>query len=133
MTRSSRATPRKSCTIHSVGARGRRPLRLPPRHSASRPKEHPSMIRYRGTYYLKLERANEHFEEIGTLATAFLKLKTQRLAIEHDPDTADEYIARIFIEAYPPPRLSLVVGDCLYNFRSALDHLAWEAVERNGE
>ncbi|MEX0781881.1 MAG: hypothetical protein WD557_04465 [Dehalococcoidia bacterium] len=26
----------------------------------------------------------------------------------------------------PPDSLSLLVGECLYNFRSSLDHLAWE-------
>lgn len=33
----------------------------------------------------------------------------------------------------PPRDLSPIIGDALYNYRSALDHLAWHLVEANGE
>jgi len=42
---------------------------------------------------------------------------------KYDADTG-QFTVRVSVEHLPPPVLPLLIGDCLYNLRSALDHLA---------
>jgi hypothetical protein len=44
---------------------------------------------------------------------------------EIDPETSD-YVLRAVIPAQPPHSHSLVVGDCVHNLRSALDHIVFQ-------
>jgi hypothetical protein len=56
---------------------------------------------------------------------------------EHLCETRTEYDAkrhclslRITAVAQPPPKLSLMLGDVVHNYRSCLDHVAWTVVQR---
>ena len=86
-----------------------------------------------GSWAGKLHRALKHFEEANAVITAFLASNPYRVVFEHDPATIDEYLVTMFVEADPPAELSLLIGDCVYNFRSSLDHLAWGLVRQNGQ
>jgi hypothetical protein len=52
-----------------------------------------------------------------------------RYVAEIDPDSGKKHI-RVRVLNPPPAALRLLIGDCLHNFRFALDNLAYElAVE----
>jgi hypothetical protein len=82
---------------------------------------------------LKRERAEEHMDTAQRLIKAFLDGGPCVVVHEYDPK-AHRHSWRI----QGRPRqighyVSVVLGDALYNFRSALDHLAHQLVLRNGE
>ena len=80
---------------------------------------------------IKLERARSHLGEVRTAINDYLS--TQPFRVEHDFDQATgEEIRRLRIETPIPPSIAAVVGDCIHNARAALDHLACDAVMRNG-
>ncbi len=75
--------------------------------------------------YLKLDRAAEHIESFATESERFLAAKpfsiTQRVNAE---GTTRVYWFEPTTE--PPARLSLLIGDCVNNMRSALDRFAYQ-------
>src|SRR5438093_1376013 len=75
----------------------------------------------------KIERAEEHLatirREIGRH-----KEKCQVVAKKnHDTNEV------VLIAQFPDPdlMLSVIIGECLHNLRSALDHLVWALIENN--
>jgi hypothetical protein len=80
---------------------------------------------------LKVDRACEHLEAYEDALPGFRKSQPCRCADESDPDTGDK-VWRVQGQPIPPPfHWNAIVGDCLHNFRSALDHLAWQLVLAN--
>jgi len=76
----------------------------------------------------KYERAKEHFEAMRSEVVAFLKpSRPCDLVVQFDGES-HEYVVRAQVLRQPPIRLSLIVGDCLHNARSALDHLVWQLI-----
>ena len=73
----------------------------------------------------KLARAREHVQTLKPELAAFYGGKPYRAVYECDPNSG-EHIWRLKIDHMPPVRLSVVVGDVVHNFRSALDHLIWQ-------
>jgi hypothetical protein len=78
----------------------------------------------------KLERAKDHFEALAETQTAFLR----------DPDTYDialevnkqrRPVLRVEDIKEPGPDWGLLIGDCVHNLRSALDHLAFQLMLGN--
>lgn len=77
---------------------------------------------------LKLDRAYEHLVALDKEITAFFELKPYRVVL-HQVDTKGlEYVLVGYLAHWPPEMLSLIIGDCLQNMRTALEHLAWQLV-----
>src|SRR3954469_10609303 len=84
------------------------------------------------SFDFKLNRALEHLEALERELTTWLKTKPYTLVDEPDPDGAPDSVKfrvrarRLRIERIEPvpDRFSLLIGDFLFNVRSALDHLA---------
>ena len=84
------------------------------------------------SFNLKLARAREHLKAFDIYATAWIEAKPYKGIDEPDPEpppqpVADGFYARRFrlyrIEPFPG-WIGSILGDCLFNLRSCLDHLA---------
>ncbi|MGH2717347.1 MAG: hypothetical protein ACRDJU_02055 [Actinomycetota bacterium] len=79
----------------------------------------------------KIRRAQTHLDDFKTRFEDTLKKHSQTFPIE--PDVQPDYhIMRLYGVPAIDPEWSLIVGDCIHNIRSALDHLAWRLVELDG-
>ncbi|HKC77936.1 MAG TPA: hypothetical protein VKB70_06090 [Gaiellaceae bacterium] len=76
----------------------------------------------------KLDRAREHREAFHKLAEEWNHKVFGTWPRAFD---ADSRIYTLFVNEVPEPdpRLSTILGDCLHNYRSVLDHLAWQLVK----
>lgn len=74
---------------------------------------------------LKLDRAYEHLMALQHEIGEFFKLQPHRFTHQRRAN-GTEYVIRGNVVQEPPESLPLIIGDCLQNMRSALDHLAWE-------
>src|SRR5881398_727199 len=81
---------------------------------------------------LKIARAREHYESYKDYLGEFLRSQPYAFRSELDPQSGEKVWRVHGKPKEPPPRLSLIAGDSLQNFRSALDHLAWQLVLING-
>lgn len=82
----------------------------------------------------KVKRAEEHLEAIDAEVQAFLNGDPQPYFTQPEFDSeSGEHIVRLYVRRKPPTRLSAMIGDCLNNLRSALDHVAWQLVLINNE
>lgn len=75
---------------------------------------------------IKIARANEHLKELKRRLDDWRVSKPYPIIVEIEPDTRDQ-LWKVGEEPARPPDLP-VVGDILFNLRSALDHLAWQLV-----
>ena len=75
---------------------------------------------------VKLDRAWEHLEDLRGKAARWFGGDHHRLRIEPDPDDNDFVFVMLSADRPPPDLFSVVIGDCLHGFRSALDALAYE-------
>ncbi len=78
--------------------------------------------------WLKLDRAHEHRETFSRLGTERGHEITRPWPLSHDPEN-DEFTLTLGKVPSPKPGLSLVLGDAVHNYRSALDHLAFQLVK----
>lgn len=78
-------------------------------------------------FQAKLRRADEHLGALVDGIGAFLETQPYLIAFEVDAETGQK-VARAKANGEPPPIVDwgLLIGDCVHNMRSALDHLAWE-------
>jgi len=74
---------------------------------------------------LKLARAQEHILAIRDINEDYTE-REPNVIIKH-PDRGNELK---FIES-PPDAISVLAGGCIYQIRSALDHLAFQLVKLN--
>jgi hypothetical protein len=81
---------------------------------------------------LKLARAEHHLETLHREITDFFGREPYSISYERKPD-AGEHIYRVHVSETPPLALSVIIGDCLQNMRSALDHLVWQLALRSGK
>jgi len=81
------------------------------------------------SHVLKLERAKEHFETLKRDLGIYGDPKPHRL-VSQDDIQSGECSFRFEVLHKPPPHLGLVIGDCLQNARSSLDHLLWQIIFR---
>ena len=77
---------------------------------------------------LKLTRAEEHLHILDDETARYLDGDFFQLVRD---DTAHGSVFHLWVKEQPPARLSLLLGDCLHNLRSSLDHLAWQLVIAN--
>jgi hypothetical protein len=82
-----------------------------------------------GGVYLKLDRAEQHLNEILRMLS-LVKVGECHISSEHNKNL-DSLVQRISITPKPDPTLAVLVGDFLFNVRSALDHLVWQLVILN--
>lgn len=80
---------------------------------------------------LKLKRANLHAGTLKREAIRFLKAHPQPTFLGKFNTDFTRYVIHIST-GYPDPPdlLSLLIGDAIHNYRSALDHVAWQLVLR---
>lgn len=71
----------------------------------------------------KFARALEHFEAYNLAAAAFVESVEHNVMIKVNPGTGARWIVMWESDQYPPLRLATIVGDVLFNLRSALDNL----------
>lgn len=78
---------------------------------------------------LKVIRAQEHLDAIFKVIEPMRDGKF-RIISKYDPDSG---LCRLTAD-FPKvaPALSVIIGDCLHNMRSSLDHLIWQLVINNG-
>lgn len=74
------------------------------------------------SFSMKLVRADEHLKALNDAVRAFLETNPYEIVREVSRGGGSWY-ARV--HRSPPESLGLLIGDCLHNLRSALDHVAW--------
>jgi hypothetical protein len=74
------------------------------------------------SWHLKLLRAEEHLIELYRRVEPFSE--THDYTITQDVEQNGEWTYRAWTQIEPDPYLSVVLGDFLFNIRSALDHIA---------
>src|SRR5215204_6470685 len=80
-------------------------------------------------FWLKFARANEHFEALKDEVERFIESNPYVLIRHFEMDPGGDvghHSLRIQVRDAPPARWSLILGDCLHNLRSSLDHLIWD-------
>ena len=83
------------------------------------------------TIEAKLVRAQEHLKLFNDETDAYFRTCQPFFDIKVNPSTRDMFLC-LTIEKPLPPRLSVLVGDCVHNARSALDNIIC-ALVRVGE
>ncbi len=74
---------------------------------------------------LKIERAKRHLQTIGSLIVEYEALDPFPISYELNPDRT-LYECR-FTERLPPPsKFGIMIGEFVYQLRSALDHVIYE-------
>ncbi len=82
----------------------------------------------------RLDRALYHLESLKAEVGALDEESTYRTWSEPDVNPRKKLFWVEVLEAPPTDDLSLIIGDCLHNFRAALDNLAYElAIAHKGE
>lgn len=80
--------------------------------------------------WLKIERAYEHINNVQAEAVAFAKANPYNIRQEYDEKAGQ--LVLLFTHCVDlPPRLSILIGEALYQARSALDHLVWQLIIHN--
>jgi hypothetical protein len=73
----------------------------------------------------KLERADQSIQNLNSEITAFINDRPNR-AVPGDKRQAAEEWWQDRLKKTIPPRFSVVTGEIIHHFRSALDHVAWD-------
>jgi hypothetical protein len=77
---------------------------------------------------LKWTRANEHLKAVGGSIKTYTKANPCTVVSQIEPDTGEKFWREEGEPLAPLQLLNPFIGDTLYNYRSALDHLAWQLV-----
>jgi hypothetical protein len=80
---------------------------------------------------LKLRRAQEHFEEFRRLVADLRDSNVSYASQRYDHEKG-EYQWIVEDDWVIPSRCATIIGDCLHNARSCLDHLAWQLASNPG-
>lgn len=75
---------------------------------------------------MKMAHAQNHLRDMEKLVQGWIDACLQSLREEPDAEEAGYFCAWIDAPEIDAQRLSLLIGDCLQSFRSALDHLAFD-------
>jgi hypothetical protein len=76
---------------------------------------------------LKIVRAKEHLDAFIAESRAFIDTKPYSFVSQVYPT---HWWVKPHLTAAPPPRLSLLVGDCVTNIRASLDYVVWQLASR---
>lgn len=71
----------------------------------------------------KLVRAKEHLDVLDAEIVAYIKATKRNFVFKVNQEQTEAWIVSWVDDPYPPIRLSVLIGDCLFNMRSALDNL----------
>lgn len=82
--------------------------------------------------WMKVDRANAHFIGLKTEIEAFGNRQLDRVGVYQDRQTGEEVYRLDRPTENPPQKLNAVIGDALFGYRSALDHLMWALVRVSG-
>ena len=91
------------------------------------------------SYILKLERAGEHLDSLNSEIATWIDTEPFGIVDEPDPEPPPQPLAegciarrgRINAAAPVPDRLSILIGDCAFQLRSCLSHLALTLARTN--
>lgn len=78
---------------------------------------------------LKLNRAEAHLHSVMAMINEFFR--TEFFETSTEIDRRGRLIGRAINVKQPPPELSVLIGDCVFNYRSALDQLAYALAAGN--
>jgi hypothetical protein len=78
----------------------------------------------------KFARARRLASELSAEVEGFLSGEPYRLEASEEPN--GDLVYRVQVRAQPPIGWSVLIGDIVHNARSALDHLAYALVNKNG-
>lgn len=79
----------------------------------------------------KINRAGAHLDSLNAEVGAFYAKEPYVAIPDRDPEDGGQ-IWRAKIVHEPPPIMSLLIGEIVYNLRSALDHIAWQLALLDG-
>lgn len=127
----------------ALGA-ARRPLRLPPRirhfvrHRVSIDSRQPSSFAHTYANAALIRRLPREarprprvWDELWASLNGSLEQGPYQSEGAFDANTS-EWVVRFCVLEAPPLKWGVLIGDVVHNLRSALDHLAWQLVLRNG-
>ena len=81
--------------------------------------------------YAKIERAGEHVDNLRNALKSFGDENPQKIRPEYNVDSRK--LSLVIADAKRlPPNIGILIGECLYQQRSALDHLIWKLIEWAG-
>jgi hypothetical protein len=81
----------------------------------------------------KFNRSKEQFDQLRAEIDAFYNADPRpHFSLGGFDADAWEWVERFQVREEPPLRLGVILGDCLHNLRSALDHLAWQVTRLDG-
>jgi hypothetical protein len=81
----------------------------------------------------KIERAEHHFDDIKSALKLVLGTETDNHAVIIKNDYERKQMIITLPKVTPiKPSVPLIVGDCIHNLRSALDHLVFQLARKNG-
>src|SRR5882672_10110363 len=81
----------------------------------------------------KIARAREHFHALDHEIIEFIKATKRHFVFKVNEERTVAWIVSSVEEPHPPIRISVMVGDCLFNMRSALDNLVCGLVRRQDD
>lgn len=79
----------------------------------------------------KIRRAEEHLDAFNREATQYLATARPRIIRKTNVERTAHWLVLYTEDPIPPIELSVLIGDYLYNLRSALDHLVCGLVLKN--
>jgi len=80
---------------------------------------------------LKVERADHHIRDLQTQFAAFVDSNPYTLAVGNDAESG-KTILRLNFRKPILPQWALMIGDAIHNLHTALDHMTWELIGRDG-
>lgn len=82
------------------------------------------------SHELKLDRASHHLDSLDAKVRERRQRETHRYVSHFEGEGGKQIVYIRFVEPVPA-QFRLIIGDCLYNLRSALDNLAYELAVRH--
>ncbi len=80
---------------------------------------------------LKIERANDHITELQSLVQIFCESQSYTSRLDVEPD--GQQALKVIFDLSPfPSKIPVIIGDILFQLRSALDHLVCALAIHNG-
>jgi hypothetical protein len=81
----------------------------------------PDSVPWMESVYAKMARAKEHLDTLHAEARVFFESTTRKFILKSNGREA--WIVHYIEDSIPPIRLSVFLGECVFNIRSALDNL----------
>jgi len=79
---------------------------------------------------MKLSRAQEHLDNLKKEIGVYRDSEPFDVPLEEKND-GQVLTCKPVLRVVPPPRLSAIIGDCVGNLRSSLDHIIWQLASKH--